>query len=81
MFNNPSINTTTIVIYLMTLLAECGTTAVQDDLVKETIINGWDASIEEWPMYGKLLYNGGQLCGSVLIHPEWALSAAHCYDP
>lgn len=58
--------------------SECGTTVIQDNLVKEMVINGRDASIEEWPMYGKLQVFGSAICGATLIHPDWAVTATHC---
>ncbi|XP_053400731.1 atrial natriuretic peptide-converting enzyme-like [Mercenaria mercenaria] len=59
-------------------LPECGTNIIQDRLVQPFVINGRDASIEEWPWYGVLRMDGYFLCGVSLIHPSWALTVSHC---
>lgn len=49
------------------------------------IIGGEDAQAGAWPWMGVLVSAGGdlyasQMCGAVLIRPNWALTAAHCVD-
>ena len=60
------------------LSSECGTTSIQDSLVQTYVINGRDASIEEWPWYAVLLGNGFLYCGATLVSPEWLVTATHC---
>lgn len=57
---------------------ECGTTVIQDDVVQPFIINGREASIEEWPWYGSLFMGEYFLCGVSIIHPLWAITVSHC---
>jgi len=42
------------------------------------IINGTAASISDYPWVVSMIVSDGQ-CGGSLIHPEWVLSAAHCF--
>ncbi|XP_053400733.1 uncharacterized protein LOC123558624 [Mercenaria mercenaria] len=60
-------------------MPECGTTMIQDNFIQPFVINGRDASIEEWPWYGHLRLNGTFICGLSLIDPLWAITASHCF--
>lgn len=42
------------------------------------IIGGGTAAQGQFPWVGALLWQGGQLCGTSLIGPKWAITAAHC---
>ncbi|KAJ8020202.1 Enteropeptidase [Holothuria leucospilota] len=47
--------------------------------VRARIIGGSDAYLGDWPWIGSLRdSDGGHLCAASLIHPEWAVTAAHC---
>ncbi len=43
------------------------------------IVGGEDADIKDHPWQVALLIDGG-LCGGVIIHNQWVLTAAHCFD-
>lgn len=42
------------------------------------IIGGRDGVIKDHPYLLSLVFNGSHFCGAALIHPEWALTSAHC---
>ncbi|XP_032127954.1 granzyme M, partial [Sapajus apella] len=42
------------------------------------IIGGQEAAPHSRPYMASLQRNGSHLCGGVLVHPKWVLTAAHC---
>ncbi|KAJ8967340.1 hypothetical protein NQ317_017902, partial [Molorchus minor] len=44
------------------------------------IVGGTETDIEHHPWQLALLYFSQHFCGAVEIHPEWALTAAHCLE-
>ncbi|XP_004422866.1 PREDICTED: granzyme K [Ceratotherium simum simum] len=42
------------------------------------IIGGREVSPHSRPFMASIQDDGGHVCGGVLIHPEWVLTAAHC---
>jgi hypothetical protein len=50
----------------------------------EKIVGGGDAGVNEFPYMAALVQRGepdtylGQFCAATLIHPRWAVTAAHC---
>ncbi|CAJ1065451.1 transmembrane protease serine 13a [Xyrichtys novacula] len=47
--------------------------------VTSRIIGGSQAEVGRWPWQLSLHYKGSHICGAVLIAPDFALSAAHCF--
>ncbi|XP_017769484.1 PREDICTED: trypsin-1-like [Nicrophorus vespilloides] len=42
------------------------------------IVGGHDSNIVDFPYQLSLCYNGGHICGAVLISTKFAITAAHC---
>lgn len=42
------------------------------------IIGGKEVSPHSRPFMASIQYGGNHICGGVLIHPQWVLTAAHC---
>ncbi len=45
------------------------------------IINGIDATIEEFPWISSIFVRNRGYCGGVIIDKYWILSVAHCFYP
>ena len=60
---------------------ECGINYIEPDNVGNTtrIVGGFEAVPGSWPWQAYLVWKGSFVCGGTLIHPEWILSAAHCF--
>ncbi|XP_072557340.1 transmembrane protease serine 4-like isoform X1 [Paramormyrops kingsleyae] len=54
--------------------SDCGNSAVKD-----RIVGGVDAMIDEWPWQVSLQYNGQHTCGGSLLSESWVVTAAHCF--
>jgi len=50
------------------------------DQTNTRIVNGIDASIGEFPWVSSIFVKSGTYCGAVIIHTNWILSAAHCFQ-
>ena len=61
--------------------AECGITYIEPENVENTtrILGGFEAVPGSWPWQAYLKFQGEFYCGGTLIHPEWVLSAGHCF--
>ncbi|PNJ41767.1 KLK4 isoform 6 [Pongo abelii] len=44
------------------------------------IINGEDCSPHSQPWQAALVMENELFCSGVLVHPQWVLSAAHCFQ-
>ena len=60
---------------------ECGINYIEPDNIDEAtrIVGGFEAVPGSWPWQAYLKYQGEFMCGGTLIHPQWVLSAAHCF--
>ncbi|XP_023604923.1 granzyme K-like [Myotis lucifugus] len=45
----------------------------------EEVIGGREVAPHSRPFMASLQYHGEHVCGGVLIHPQWVLTAAHCH--
>ena len=43
------------------------------------IVGGYEAVPGSWPWQAYLKWKGSFTCGGTLIHPQWVLSAGHCF--
>ena len=60
---------------------DCGINYIEPDNIDDAtrIVGGFEAVPGSWPWQAYLLYQGSFTCGGTLIHPQWVLSAAHCF--
>jgi secreted trypsin-like serine protease len=60
---------------------DCGVPAIKPDTTR--IVGGKEAKQHSWPWMAALFKNSFgswyQFCGATLIHPEWVLTAGHCF--
>ena len=61
--------------------SECGITYIQPDNTGSAnkITGGFKSVPGSWPWQAYLKLRGQLRCGGTLIHPEWVLTAGHCF--
>ncbi|CAC5409322.1 Chymotrypsin-like elastase family member 2B,Prostasin,Transmembrane protease serine 3,Transmembrane protease serine 11F,Trypsin,Transmembrane protease serine 11E,Tryptase gamma,Transmembrane protease serine 9,Transmembrane protease serine 11D,Trypsin V-B,Tryptase delta,Cationic trypsin,Transmembrane protease serine 11G,Transmembrane protease serine 7,Cationic trypsin-3,Transmembrane protease serine 5,Polyserase-2,Tryptase,Transmembrane protease serine 11A,Tryptase alpha/beta-1,Plasminogen,Chymotrypsinogen len=58
----------------------CGKPSIQPVNVDHRIFGGQEAKPGSWPWQVSLKHDGDHLCGGTLIHPEWIVTASHCFE-
>lgn len=58
----------------------CGKPSIQAANVDHRIFGGQEAKPGSWPWQVSLKHDGDHLCGGTLIHPEWIVTASHCFE-
>ncbi|CAH1802238.1 unnamed protein product [Owenia fusiformis] len=91
--NNPSVNhDPSNILYKLVIYDECDfNITCMEPVFKECglpfvtpttsgrIFDGVEANSHSWPWAVVLFMKDWQFCGGSLIHPQWVLSAAHCF--
>jgi len=60
-------------------LGQCGTPAIAP-FMSQRIVGGRAAKEGSWPWQVDVRYYNSHYCGGTLIHPQFVLSAAHCFE-
>ncbi|XP_072255047.1 ovochymase-1 [Pyxicephalus adspersus] len=56
----------------------CGMAPLSTQWILNRIVGGEEACPNCWPWNVELMFQGGFVCGGVILSPEWVLTAAHC---
>ncbi|XP_066282112.1 serine protease 1-like [Branchiostoma lanceolatum] len=59
---------------------QCGVTPIPPVFPANRIVGGSEAYPGSWPWQVDVRRRGGHICGGALIHRQWVLSAAHCFQ-
>uniref|UniRef100_A0A8C5YZX5 Kallikrein-2-like n=1 Tax=Marmota marmota marmota TaxID=9994 RepID=A0A8C5YZX5_MARMA len=49
--------------------------------IQSRIIGGWECQKNSHPWQAAVYHHGLAVCGGVLVHPQWVLTAAHFLSP
>jgi hypothetical protein len=58
----------------------CGRPAIPPIESNTKIVGGRMALPHSWPWMVSLRINGSHTCGGAIIHEQWVLTAAHCFE-
>ncbi|CAG2250885.1 Transmembrane protease serine 4,Transmembrane protease serine 6,Trypsin-1,Coagulation factor XI,Transmembrane protease serine 2,Serine protease 27,Plasminogen,Serine protease 55,CUB and peptidase domain-containing protein 1,Plasma kallikrein,Trypsin-2,Prostasin,Tryptase gamma,Trypsin-3,Chymotrypsin-like elastase family member 2A,Anionic trypsin,Trypsin,Anionic trypsin-2,Chymotrypsin-like elastase family member 1,Cationic trypsin,Tryptase delta,Trypsin-10,Transmembrane protease serine 11C,Transmembrane prot len=58
----------------------CGSPSIPPSNVSFKVVGGEEARPGSWPWQVSLQYKGVPMCGGSLIHPEWIVTASHCFE-
>ncbi|XP_060597832.1 ovochymase-1-like [Ruditapes philippinarum] len=58
----------------------CGRPAIPPIESNTKIVGGRMALAHSWPWMVSLRINGSHTCGGAIIHEQWVLTAAHCFE-
>ncbi|XP_076432636.1 kallikrein-1E2-like [Peromyscus maniculatus bairdii] len=65
-----------LLLCLILSLGKCGARP----LMESRIISGWECERHSQPRQVAVYHYGRALCGGVLVHPQWVLTAVHCFS-
>jgi secreted trypsin-like serine protease len=58
----------------------CGIQRFKPVLSNTRIVGGREAVPNSWPWQVSLQLSGVHTCGGTIIHPEWVITASHCFE-
>ncbi|XP_064629748.1 deleted in malignant brain tumors 1 protein-like [Lineus longissimus] len=66
--------------YCMNSNSKCGQPTITPKPGNSRVVGGQEATEGSWPWQISARYSGSHFCGGSLVHPEWVVTAAHCYS-
>lgn len=58
----------------------CGIQSIKPVNINHKIVGGQEAKPGSWPWQVSLSHAGDHLCGGTLVHPQWIVTASHCFE-